>query len=68
MNITPKEVCDAGFAVSFAQARRLIAQDRVVRVCSKCGACRCDVCREKHVTCRVCGEKHMNIHRRGVNF
>mgnify|MGYP006308193693 FL=1 len=63
--IMAKEVVAAGVSMSMSEARRLIDNMRVVRVCASCGACRCSLCRAGHPGCRVCGEKSTTIHRRG---
>jgi len=39
--ITPKQVCDAGFAASMAQARRMIACGAVKISCQSGHACTC---------------------------
>lgn len=62
--IEAKEVVESGVAFSMAEARRLINNLEVKRVCSRCGACRCTMCMTDRV-CRVCGERSTTIHRRG---
>ena len=63
--LTPKEICDAGLAVSMAQARRMIALGAVREICGKCGACRCSDCQEKSATCNHCGAKEIAIDKKG---
>ena len=64
MGISPKEVVEAGLAVSFAEARRYIGGGMIQRVCGRCGACGCVGCFDGG-RCRSCGNDKLVLHRKG---
>jgi len=59
--VTPKQVCDAGLAVSFAQARRMIASKEVWMNCAKCG----NECQNPNEPCGGCGRIQMILSTKG---
>lgn len=63
--ITPKEVCDAGIAMSFGEARRLLQGNIIRHICSQCGSCRCSSCLKESEKCRLCGSTERKLDRKG---
>lgn len=63
MTITPKEICDAGFAISMSEARRLMFMGAITESCKKCGF-RKDTLKDN---CKACGNEEFELKRKKKN-